>query len=190
MMKFRPQKLICVLLASLFLLSAGCHNESGIKIDSSVTQETTEPIQEIQAELGQEAEYGGMKMTVLSVRDPEIVMEQSGKLAMFFEVQLDNQTDETVTANYLNNFSITVDGVHYDSNECCTIPVMKKLYDFYGVDAMNEEIPAGESREGMIACEVNSDFKELSLHYTPKTTDKSSRITVPVTKESIIKAEK
>ncbi len=189
-MKFTPKKLACVLLAGMFLLSAGCHNESGVNVDSSAKQETTEPMQEVEAQLGQEAEYGGMKMTVLSVRDPEIIMEQSGRMAIFFEVELDNQTNETVTANYLNNFSITVDGTHYDSNECCTIPVMRKLYDFYGIDAMNEEIPAGESRQGMIACEADKDFKTLSLHYTPKTTDKASRITVPLTKENIIKAEK
>ena len=189
-MKFTQKKIACLLLSALFLLSAGCHKESGISVDSSVKQETTEPFEEVQAEIGQEAEYGGMKMTILSVRDPEIIMEQSGKMALFFEVQLDNHTQETVTANYLNNFSITVDGVHYDSDECCTIPVMKKLYDFYSVEAMNEEIPAGESCQGMIACEVSQDFKELSIHYTPKTTDKASRITVPIAKENIVKAEK
>ena len=189
-MKFNQKKFLCVLLSGLFLLSAGCESKSGISVETSQTQETTEAFQEIQAELGQEAEFGGMKMTVLSVRDPEIIMEQSGKMALFFEVELDNQTQETVVANYLNNFSITVDGIHYDSNECCTIPVMRKLYDFYSIDAMNEEIPAGESRQGMIACEVNTDFKELSLHYTPKTTDRGSKITVPVAKDKITKAEK
>ena len=179
------KKILCVLLTGLMLLSAGCQNQT----KNNTPAETTAPAVEVQAELGQEAEYGGMQFVVVSAQDPDIIMEQSGKSALFFEVTINNQTDETVVANYLNNFSLTVDGKDYDSDECCTIPVMKKLYDFYGQEAMNEEIPAGESRTGYIACEADKGFSELALHYTPKTTDRASMITVPVTKDQIVKAE-
>lgn len=185
-MKFSKQ-LICLLLSGLMLLAAGCQSQSN---SNASTEETTEPATEIRSELGQEAEFGGMKLTVLSVEDPEIIMPQSGKMAIFFQVQVDNDTEETVIANYLNNFSLTVDGTEYQSNECCTIPVMKQLYDIYEVDAINEEIPAGESRTGYVACEADKDFTELSLHYTPKTTDRASKITVPINKEQIVKTEK
>ncbi len=181
--------LFCLMLAGGMILSAGCQNTSS---DSSgtATEETVFEGTEVQAVLGQEAEFGGMKLTVLSAEDPEMVMEDSGNMALFFQIQIDNQTENTVNANYLNNFSLTADGVEYPSDKCCTIPVMRKLYDFYGIDALNEEIAAGSSCTGYIACEVNKNFKALELHYTPKTTDRASRITVPITKEQIVKAEK
>ena len=180
------QKLLCLMLTGIMLISAGCQSNS----KTNSTPEETIPATEIKSELGQEAEFGGMKLIVISAEDPEIIVEQSGKMALFFQVQVDNNTEETVPANYLNNFSLTVDGTEYPSDECCTIPVMKQLYDFYNVEAMNEEIPAGESRIGYVACEVDKGFTELSLHYTPKTTDRASRITVPVDKAQIVKAEK
>ena len=180
------KKLLSIALAGVLLLSASCQSQS--KNNKQI--ETTAPAVEIQAELGKEAEYGGMKMTVLSAEDPDIIVEQSGKMAVFFQVQISNSTDETISANWLNNFSITIDGTDYDSDVCCTIPVMKKLYDFYGVDAMNEEIPAGESKTGYIACEADKDFQELAFHYIPKTTDRASKITVTVTREQLEKAEK
>ncbi len=177
------------MLAGFMLLAAGCQKEEKSNINVEVA-ETTAPAVEIQAQLGQEAEYGGMKLIVLSAEDPEIVMEQSGKMALFFQVQINNGTDETVTANYLNNFSLTVDDTEYTSDQCCTIPVMKKLYDFYGVEAINEEIPAGESRTGYVACEADQNFSEIALHYTPKTTDRASKITVALNQDQIVKAEK
>ncbi len=182
----QTKKLLSLVMAGLLLFSAGCQNRS--KNNSQL--ETTVPAVEIQAELGKEAEYGGMKLTVLSAENPDIIMEQSGKMAVFFQVQITNSTDETIPANWLNNFSITVDGTDYDSDVCCTIPVMKELYDFYGFDAMNEEIAPGESKTGYVACEADKDFQELSFHYIPKTTDRASKITVTVTKDQLEKAEK
>ncbi len=179
------KKIFCLVLTGLLLLSAGCQKDKS----SSQPAETTAPAVEIKAEIGQEAAYGGMHMTLISAEDPDITMD-SGKSAIFFQVKIDNFTEETIAANWLNNFSLTVDGTEYASDECCTLPVMGKLYDFYGIDALNEEIPAGESRTGYIACEAEKGFQELSLHYTPKTTDRTSRITVPVTAEQIVKAEK
>jgi len=181
----KNKKLLSLLLAGFMILSAGCQNQS-----RNTQIETTAPAVEIQAELGKEAEYGGMKLTVLSAEDPEIIMEQSGKMAVFFQVQINNSTDETIPANWLNNFALTVDGTEYDSDVCCTIPVMKKLYDFYGIDAMNEEIPAGQSATGYIACEADKDFQTLAFHYIPKTTDRASKITVSITKDQLVKAEK
>ncbi len=180
------KKLLCLVLTGMLLLSAGCQSNRS----NSQPAETTVPAVEVKAEIGEEAAYGGMHMTLISAEDPEITMEQSGKSAIFFQVKIDNKTAETIPANWLNNFSLTVDGTDYDSDKCCTLPVIAKLYDFYTVDAMNEEIPAGESCTGYIACEVEKNFKELALHYTPKTTDRTSRITVPVTADQIIKAEK
>jgi len=188
------KKLLCLVLSGAMLLAAGCSNDANkgsVNVyDENNPAPTEAPVQEIQGELGQSAEVGGMTLTVLSVEDPNITMEKTGKQALFFHVTIDNKTDGTVTANYLNNFSLTVDGTYYSSDVCCTIPVMKELYDFYGTDAMTEEIPAGESRTGYIACEADKGFESLSLHYTPKTTDRESKITVTVDKSAVVEAKK
>lgn len=186
------KKLFCIFLTGMMMLAAGCQKDQPSNVnyyDENNPAPTQAPVQDIQADVGEEAEFSGMKLTLISVEDPGIIMEQSGKSALFFEVKIDNQTEDTVTANYLNNFSLLVDGTEYTSDVCCTIPVMKKLYDLHNVEAMNEEIPAGESRTGYIACEADQNFSELSLQYTPKTTDRESKITVAISKEDIVKAK-
>lgn len=188
------KKLICIFLTVGFLLSAGCssnHTNPNVNYyDENNPAPTDAPKQEVIASLGESTEVDGMRLTVISAEDPDITMEQTGKQALFFQVEIDNQTEETVTANYLNNFSITVDGTAYSSDVCCTIPVMKELYDFYHIPAMAEEIPAGESRTGYIACEADKKLKEISLHYTPKTNDAGSVITVTLSSDEIVPANK
>ncbi|MDE6005161.1 MAG: DUF4352 domain-containing protein [Oscillospiraceae bacterium] len=183
------KKLIYIFLTAGILLASGCQkNDSNLNNYNSVATEA--PTQEIKSILGEQAQLDGMDFTVISAENPDIIMQNTGKQALFFKIEINNQTEETVIANYLNNFSITVDGTEYDSDICCTIPVMKELYDFYGISAMAEEIPAGESRTGYIACEADKDFQEISLHYTPKINDVGSRITVPLSSNDIISATK
>lgn len=188
------KKMAFVFLTAGCLLSVGCEKNNTNTNVNYYNEEnpapTEAPKQEIKGALGEAVEVDGMSLTVLSAENPDIIMEQTGKQAMFFQVKIDNQTEEEVTANYLNNFSITVDGTAYSSDVCCTIPVMKELYDFYNISAMAEEIPAGESRTGYIACETDKDFKEISLHYTPKTNDADSRITVTLSSDEIVSAKK
>lgn len=182
------KKILCLAIAAGMMLCAGCEkNDTGSVnyYDENNPPPTEAPVETVAAVLGEEAEVGGMNIIVISAEDPGITMPQTGKQALFFQVKIDNQTDETVTANYLNNFSLTVDGTEYDSDVCCTIPVMKELYDFYEISAMAEEIPAGESRTGYIACEADGGFQELTLHYNPKTVDAGSRVSVSLTKDEI-----
>lgn len=181
------RKLFCLALVAGMMLCAGCEKDSGNVnyYDENNPPPTDAPVETVSAVLGEEAEVGGMNITVLSAEDPDITMEQTGRKALFFQVKIDNQTDKTVTANYLNNFSLTVDGTDYDSDVCCTIPVMKELYDFYEISPMTEEIPAEESRTGYIACEADDGFQELTLHYNPKTTDIGSRVSVSLSKDEI-----
>ena len=186
------KKLVCIFLIAGMLCTVGCQkDESNVNIyDENNPAPTEAQKQEIKSNLGEQAELDGMSFTVISAEDPNIVMPNTGKQALFFKVEINNQTEETVTTNYLNNFSITVDDTEYTSDICCTIPVMKELYDFYGISAMAEEIPAGESCTGYIACETDKNFKEISLHYTPKTNNTGSRITVTLSDDSIIPVNK
>lgn len=178
--------IICALLAATAIMAVGCNTSGG---DSNViSQGQTEPYTEIQSFMGQSASFGDMTFTVNKAMDPGISMN-NGNMAVFFEVTVENGSDETVPANYLNNFSLTVDGSYAEANQCCTIPVMKKLYDTCGVEAMNEEIPAGENRTGYIACEADADFETLILHYTPKTTDRRSMISVSISADEFTKSE-
>ncbi len=175
-------------MAGLLLLTAvACDDDapesknSLIIYDGTHTEATTQVhFEEIEGFFGESATYGDMTLTVTKAEDPGIEMS-SGKKAVFFEVTIDNGTQETVTTNYLNNFTLTVDGTTYTADQCFTIPVMKKLYDHYGCEAFQDEIPAGGSFTGYLSAEVDPSFKELQLHYTPKTTDRGSRITVTLT---------
>lgn len=192
----KMKKWICVLLAMTAVFAAGCNRQrtsSGDIViynsENPAPEATEETYEEIKVFMGESATLGNMTLTVSTVEDPGIEME-SGKMAVFFNVTIENGSDDTVVANYLNNFTITVDGAYYEASECCTIPVMKELYDFYGFPAMAEEIPTGETRTGYIACEVAKGFDELELHYLPKTTDRGSMITVPLSAEDMTKVEK
>ncbi len=159
------------------LLTVGCH--------SKAKEETIEPTYEVvTADLGATASYGGMTLTVVSAEDPDITLD-NGKKVIFFQVTVNNQTDDTVTASYLNNFSITVNGTDYDSDKCCSIPAMRALYDTYSVSALNEELESGASCTGYIACEVDKQFDLIQLHYTPKTTDRGSCITVDIATDDV-----
>ncbi len=194
-MKIR-KRILCLLVTVTMLSAVGCSktqtsSQSNVNFyDENNPAPTQAAAQEVEAELGQSASVGGMTVNVTAMEDPDIIMDKTGKMALFFAVAIDNNTDETVQASYLNNFSLTVDGTEYDSDVCCTIPVMKKLYDFHGVSAMNEEIAPGATVRGYVACEANPDFKNISLHYTPKTADKESRVTVNMTKDDMTKAKK
>lgn len=182
-MKFK--KMICMVLGMTLLLAGGCNQDK-----TNSTPEISQPTyEEVYAGLGESSTYGGMTLTVISVEDPDIIME-SGKKAMFFQVQVDNGTQEAVDANYLNNFTLTLNGKYYESYECCTIPVMNELYKFYGVDALNEELAAGESCTGYVACEVDKKYDLIDLHYIPKTTDRGSMITVSLTGNDVISVTK
>lgn len=192
----RVKKSLCVLLAMMAVMAVGCGGDkdkdtnSVILFDSEQSAEATptETYEEVKTFYGESASYGDMTVTVSKVEDPSIIMENSGKMAVFFEVTIDNGTQETVMTNYLNNFALTVDGTYYESADCFTIPVMKKLYDFYGNDAFKNEIPAGESFTGYLAAEVDSDFEEMQLHYIPKTTDRGSRISVALVRDNMTEA--
>ncbi len=167
------------------LLTAGCNK--GNKNNTEPTEATYE---EVTAELGQSASYGGMTLTVDYAEDPGIKIEDTGMNVMFFHVTIENDTDETVTASYLNNFCLTVNGTFFESYQCCTIPAMKKLYDTYNEEAINAEVQPHTSCEGYVACEVNPRYDLIDLHYIPKTTDRGSRITVTLTEENIRKTLK
>ncbi len=194
------KKSLCVLLGLMTVMAVGCGGDkdkdtnSVILYDSGQSAELetapTETYNEVNIFYGESASYGNMTVTVSKVLNPNIIMENSGKMAVFFEVTIDNGTDETVMTNYLNNFSLTVDGTFYDATDCFTIPVMKKLYDFYGDEAFKNEIPAGESFTGYLAAEVDSNFEEMQLHYIPKTTDRGSRISVSLVRDNMTDAEK
>lgn len=179
---------ICAFLVATSILTVGCRARSGEISDTSSSIEETETYIEIQSFVGESASFGNMTFTVHKAIDPCISMG-NGNMVVFFDVTVENGTDETVPANYLNNFSVTVDGAYAEANECCTIPAMKKLYDAYNTEAINEEIPAGESRKGYVACEVDSGFRELILHYTPKTTDRRSMISVSVSFDEFTREE-
>lgn len=175
---------LCVAFSMMLLLTAGCQRDSN---NHSKEAETTYEV--VNANLGESATYGGMTLTVESAEDPDILMS-SGKKAMFFKVTINNETDETVTASYLNNFSLTVNGNYYESDECCTIPVMKELYDFYGEEALNTELEPNMSCTGYVACEVDSKYDIIDLHYIPKTTDRASRITVSLNTNNVVPVSK
>lgn len=190
----KSRKCLCAILAFLTLAAAGCSKPSGSATvyESGQTQplETEAPTYaDVKIFYGESATVGDMTVTVTKVEDPEIIMENSGKMAVFFTVTIDNGTEAAVPANYLNNFALTVDGEYREAAECFTIPVMKKLYDTYGEEALQTEITAGETVSGYLAAEVDTDFEELALHYIPKTSDRGSRVTVELTKEDMTAAE-
>ncbi len=177
-----------VLLAAMMLTAVGC-DQNGAS-STKETEKIQETYQEVNIFYGESASFGDMTVTVKKVEDPGITMTNSKKMAVFFEVTIDNGTNETVTTNYLNNFALTVDGTFYDPVDCFTIPVMKELYDFYGNEAFADEIAAGQTSTGYLAAEVDPDFKNLQLHYIPKTTDRGSRISVALSREDMTKAAK
>jgi hypothetical protein len=66
---------------------------------------------------------------------------------------------------------------------------MKKLYDATGAEAFQTEIAPGSSVTGTLAAEVPQDFKDLHLHFIPKTTDRGSRVTVELSKDDMTPME-
>lgn len=178
------KKVLCLTLGVTLLLAGGCQRRP-----DQGTESVDSSYEEVTASLGESTTYGGMTLTVVAAEDPDITMS-SGKKAMFFKVSIDNGTEETVDANYLNNFSLTLNGTYYESYECCTIPVMNELYQFYGEPALAEELEPGKSCTGYVACEVDQKYDLIDLHYTPKTTDRGSMITVSLTKEDVIPVSK
>lgn len=188
-MDMRFQKSVCLLLGVLMLTAVGCDGNSSTTSQKE-TEKITETYQEVNIFYGESASFGDMTVTVKKVEDPGITMKNSKKMAVFFEVTIDNGTKETVTTNYLNNFALTVDDTFYDSADCFTIPVMKELYDLYGNEAFADEIPAGQTSSGYLAAEVDPDFESLQLHYIPKTTDRGSRITVSLSRENMTEIKK
>jgi len=174
------------MLGLLALMAVGC-DQGG---SNQSVKETEETYQEVNTFYGESASFGDMTVTVTKVENPKITMPNTNKMAVFFEVTIDNETKETVTTNYLNNFAVTVDGTYYEPAQCFTIPVMMALYDFYGNEAFTDEIPAGETSSGYLAAEVDPDFETLQLHYIPKTTDRGSRITVSLTRNDMTEAKK
>ncbi len=191
-MKFK--KTLCALLCALTVAATGCGAHSPSNNSLAALPEDpkpTEPVyEEITANPGESASFGNMTMTVDSFEDPQITMESTGLKAVFFQVTIENKSEETVVTNYLNNFTLTVDGTYQEANECFTIPVMQKFYNFKGEEPFKAEIAPGESFTGYLAAEVNPEFKEIQLHYTPKTTDRGSRITVTLTDADLSLATK
>lgn len=179
------RKLICAVLVLCGVMFAGCLGKTG-KRD---TEQETQPMVEVQGELGQEASYGGMTLRVISAEDPDITLPD-GKKAIFIQVELKNGTEETIKCSYLNNFTLTVDGTFLEPGDCCSIPAMKEMYDRTGNEALSAEIAPGESCAGYVAFEVEKDYQEIIVHFLPKTTDSVSRINVPVSKESMTGADK
>ncbi len=185
----RMQKTICVLLAAMLLTASGCGRRtvSNSKSDSVYVPSSSaaESYEEIEVFCGESATFGNMTLTVDRVEDPGIKMDASGYSLIFFHATIENGSEETVPANYLNNFALTVDGSYFAPDKCFTIPAGKELYDYYGQNTFADEIEPGESYTGYLAAEVVPGFKELQLHYIPKTTDSGSRITVNLTKDDI-----
>ena len=182
------KKMLCAVLALTFLTAVGCSGNERT-LDKSPVSTTVTTYDEVTVDLGESASYGNMTLTVLSAEDPDITMK-SGKKAMFFHVKIDNTTSESITVSYLNNFTLTVNGTYYEADECCTIPVMKELYDFYDIQPLNEQLEAGKSCDGYIACEVDASYTDIELHFIPKTTDRVSRITVPMKSDNVMKVKK
>ena len=182
------KKMLCAVLALTFLSAVGCSGNERV-LDSTPVATTVATYDEITANLGESASYGNMTLTVVSAEDPDITMK-TGKKAMFFHVKVDNTTENQIAVNYLNNFTLTVNGTYYEADECCTIPVMKELYDFYNIEPLNEQLEAGKSCDGYIACEVDANYTDIELHFIPKTTDRVSRITVPISSDGVMKVKK
>ncbi len=176
--------LLCLLLAAL----TGCNtktpttsNEVSVNSGNSQVEPAT-TFYEVKVDYEKEvtASYGGMTLTVNAAEDPGIVMENDGRKVLFFNVTVKNATNDITPVSYLNNFTVTVDGTYYEAIDCVSIPSMKKLYDFYGESALNTEIGSDQSCTGYIAMMVDPDAKELQLHYTPKSTDRTSKVTVVI----------
>lgn len=193
MMRFR--KTMCALLALTCMMAVGCttkvtenHSDTPT-VTAPPVDETVESYEEIKTFMGESASFGNMTVTVTKVMNPEIIMENSGKMAVFFELTIKNDTEAAVETNYLNNFALTVDGTYFESQECFTIPAMKKLYDATGAEAFQTEIAPGSSVTGTLAAEVPQNFNDLHLHFIPKTTDRGSRVTVELSKDDMTPME-
>ena len=177
--------LICAALVLCSVMLTGCLTKAG----KQGAEAETQPMVEEQGELGQKASYGGMTLRVISAEDPDITL-RNGKKAIFIQVELKNDTEETIKCSYLNNFTLTVDGTFLEPSECCSIPAMKEMYDRDGNEALSAEIAPGESCTGFLAFEVEKDYQEIIVHFLPKTLDTVSRINVPISKESMTGADK
>ncbi len=183
-MKYK--RILSAVLCAAMLLATGCGSRNSQK-----TEPTEATYEVVSAAIGETANYGGMTLTVDFAEDPGVTLD-NGNGVMLFHVTIVNETEETVAANYLNNFCLTVNGTFYDSYQCCTPPAMKVLYDVYQVEAINEEVAPHSTCEGYVACEVKPKYDLVELHYIPKTseTDRESRISVTLTENNIRKTAK
>ena len=189
-MKYRTiyQAALCGILALSLLTGTACRR-SAPETSSVEMNASTEPqVFEMKAGMNESASFGGMTLTVSAAEDSGETMD-SGNKAVFFYVTLDNESGETVTASYLNNFTLSVDGTYYEADQCCTIPAMHCLYTTHNEPALNKEVENGTSVSGYVACEVKPGFSNVELHYIPKTTDRTSRITVPIASSDFIAAK-
>lgn len=180
----KQMRILSMLLCLTMLFAAGCSRGN----NSSNTEATEATYEVVNADLGQSATYGGMTLVVDFAEEPDKTLDD-GRHVMIFHVTITNDSEETVSASYLDNFCLTVNGRFYESYECCTIPAMKVLYDTYGVEAINTSIEPKQTKEGYVACAVDKKYDLIDLHYIPKTTDRLSRITVSLTESNIRKTE-
>ena len=175
------------ILALSLLTGVACHRSTpGTSTSEAVS--TTAPVYEMKAALNESASFGGMTLTVTAAEDSGQTMD-SGNKALFFYVTLENNSGETVTCSYLNNFTLSVDGTYYEADQCCTIPAIHCLYTTHNERALNVEVENGTSVSGYVACEAKPGFSNLELHYIPKTTYRTSRITVPISSSDFIAAK-
>ena len=126
------------------------------------------------AELNQKAELSGRtlaakKVVSLGVRPADAVYDYSADM-LAIEIELTNNTEETLNISALNDFYISIDGAPEELGFSMqtTLAATKLIEDYQSFDF---DVEPGQTVSGYVTLEAKTGWKEVKLSYTPLVED-------------------
>lgn len=104
----------------------------------------------------------------LGIRNPNGIRNYSAE-RMAVKVEITNNTSEYAEISSLSEFTVTVDGQEFDSEDIDTPKTAVSMIDDY--QFLPDEVEAGQTVSGYLAFEVSNGWKEMVISYNPTTKD-------------------
>jgi len=129
----------------------------------------TEPV-----EFNQQAELSGCTLTAkkvvpLGVRPADAIYDYSADM-LAIEVELTNNTEETLNISALNDFYVSVDDAPEElGHSMLTNLAATKIIEDY--QAFDFDVEPGQTVSGYVTLEAKTGWKEVKLSYTPLVED-------------------
>ena len=149
-------------------LLTGCSKGTGQKELKDCR--ATEPIQTVlhEGSMGEPVEIDDVSVTLDAVYSSDLLYKDLDEdtTIVFFKLTITNNTSDSMSFQYITNYSILVDGEVAPSISARALMSISKQF---GEDAERFETPfePGETRTGYVAMEIRTNFKEISFRTTP-----------------------